>query len=182
MFNKSGLIILFLFLTFFLFPVDLPQPKNGELFTEFDSFRYAKFLKKPIAGNGYIAMDGKEKFVFIQEKPLHVEIRKNLDKVTYKKGFNMPVDISNMSMDMFFLFEEPDVLNANYDISKNSINDRDEYTITPKQKSNLKFLKVTGKEDIFEKVELYFNDDSRIIYIFNHTVTGVKPDEKYFQL
>ena len=71
----------------------------------------------------------------------------------------MPVDISNMSMDMFFLFEEPDVLNANYDIIKNIANDKDEYTITPKQKNNLKFLKVTGKEDIFEKVELYFNDE-----------------------
>jgi len=179
---KSKIILSLLFINFLIHSVELPHPKNDCLYTEFDSYRYAKFLKKPIAGTGYIVMDGKDRFVFIQTKPLHVEIRKNGDRVMYKKGNGMAVDVSNMAMDMFFLFEEQDTLNANYDISKNAISDKDEYIVTPKDiiNQNLKYIRIIGKLDVFESVELFFNDESKILYIFKNTITGSKPDEKYF--
>ena len=177
---KIKIILFLFFLTLVLSSIEIPQPRNGELFREFNSYRYARYLKKPIHGTGYIAMDGKDRFVFVQTKPIMVQIKKINDRITYKKGFNMPIDVSNMAMDMFFLFEDQDVLKSNYDITKNFINNKDEYRIVPKEKNNLTIIKVTAIEDKVEIVELDFKDDAKIIYNFKNTVTGVKPDEKYF--
>jgi Outer membrane lipoprotein carrier protein LolA len=177
---KKIFIICVLFLTFQLFSLELPRPKDDRLFAEYDSFRYAKFLKKPLAGSGYIAMDGKDKFVFIQIKPVSVEIKKSGGRTTYKKGSNMPVDISGMAMDMFFLFESDEKISAGYNVSKVAADGSDNYEITPKSPDNMINIKVTAKEDKVEKIEIFFKDGSRLIYLFKNAVTGKKPDERYF--
>jgi hypothetical protein len=177
---KNIFIICILLTAFQLFSLELPRPKDDRLFAEYESYRYAKFLKKPITGSGYIAMDGKDKFAFIQIKPVSVEIKKSGDRTTYKKGSNMPVDISGMSMDMFFLFESDEKISAGYNVVKSAGSDFDNYDITPKTADNITNIKVKAKEDKVEKIEIFFKDGGKIIYIFKNIVTGVKPDERYF--
>jgi hypothetical protein len=177
---KKIYIVYFILTSFLLFSLELPKPKNDQLFAEYDSYRYSKFLKKPITGSGYLAMDGKDRFVFIQLKPLIVEIRKNGGRITYKKGSNMPIDISNMAMDMFFLFETDENISINYNVIKTAGSEMDSYEIIPKAEQNLLKIKVTAKEDKVEKIEILFKDDSKIVYFFRNVFTGRKPDEKNF--
>lgn len=175
------IIIIFLLSNFIIFSQEqLPQPKNDQLYTEFVSYRYASYLKKPLAGSGYIAMDGKNKFIFKQIKPVIIEIKKNENKTTFKRGATEPIEIDEMENELFFLFGEQKNINQIYDISKKVINNKDNYYIVPKEKQNISNITLIGLDDKIEKIEIFFNDNSKIIYEFKNTVTGIKPDEKYF--
>lgn len=175
------IIIIFLFLNFIIFPQeDLPQPKNSRLFTEFVSYRYAPYLKKPLTGTGYIVMDGKNRFIFKQVKPVIIEVKKIDDKTTFKRGNTEPIEVNEMENELFFLFGDQTNIRRIYDISKKVINNKDNYYVVPKNKKDISNIFIVGIEDKFERIEINFNDNSKIIYEFKNTVTGIKPDEKFF--
>ena len=174
------IFIIFIFFNLNIFSQQLPQPKNDQLYTEFISSRYASYLKKPLIGSGYIAKDGKDKFIFKQIKPVNLEIKKMNNKVTYKRGTSDPVEISNVDNELFFLFDDPEKTGQFYNIDKKVVNKKDNYYLAPKDKQNISRIIIIGIEDIIERIEIYFSDNSKIIYDFKNTVTGKKPDEKYF--
>ena len=178
-FNKF-IFIVFLFLNFYIFLQELPQPKNNQLYTEFISYRYASYLKKPLIGSGYIAKNGENKFVFKQVKPFIIEIKKMNNKLTFKRGVSESVEINDMENELFFLFEESEKINQIYNINKKKTKNKDYYYLIPKKDQNISQIIIIGIEDKFEKIEIYFNDNSKIIYEFKNTVTGLQPDEKYF--
>ena len=58
-------------------------------------------------------MNGKDKFVFIQIKPVFVKIKKSGNVTSYQKGNSMPVDISSMAIDFFFYLKMKALLKKN---------------------------------------------------------------------
>ena len=108
-----------IFLFFVLFSIysqnltTLPHPKNSMLYTEFVSYKKATYLKKPIEMVGYIVMNGENNFLFKQTKPILIEVRKNNNKLTFKKESSPPIEIPNSpnGENIAFLFDK----NTNYD-------------------------------------------------------------------
>jgi len=176
------LIILFISVNI-IYSQNIPQPKNNQLYTEFTSTRTAKYLKKPLTANGFIVMDGLNNFLFKQTDPVLIEIKKIKGKITYKKGDNDPIEIDSKAQEFLIIFDNPENINKNFDIKKEIINKKDFYTVTPKNGSNENIIKIliTAVEDKIEIIEIYFTNGSKHTYKFRNTVTGKKPDEKYFK-
>ena len=126
-------------------------------------------------------MDGTNKFVFKQINPVKIEIKKVDKRITYKKGNAEPLTIDGLSDDIFFLFNyDSDNLGAKYNITRKYINNKEVYNIIPKEKKNIKHIILIAFDDKIEKIKIIFNDKSNLIYEFKNTITGIKPDEKYF--
>ena len=178
MFKKIILILLFFQLIILLFPQTIPQPKNNQLYTEFVSYRTALYLKKPIVSRGYIAMDGVEKFIFKQSCPVLVEIRKSNNLITYKRGDSEPIQVDFVSDNIFFIFGESEKIKEKYNVIQND--NKNKYYLTPKEKESIKQIIITAIDDIISKIEILFNDKTELVYEFKNTITGIKPDEKYF--
>jgi hypothetical protein len=188
MIKKYILTIIFLGLILPLFSQAIPHPKNDRLYTDFTCYRYAAYLKKPIISTGFIAMDGQANFLFKQISPLLIEIRKTGDKIIYKRGDQAPMEFSASSggavgttNSIIFLFDDSGKIKDKYNIVKKSLDGKDEYTVTPKEKEAVKQIFITAVEDRIETIKMYFADNTSYLYEFKNTVTGVKPDEKYFQ-
>ncbi len=180
--NKVFCIIIFVSAGINLFSQTLPKPKDGKLYTEFTFVRKSKYLKKPIIGSGYIAMDGTEKFIMKQSTPVLIVVRKNNKKMTIKKENNEPIEVDpKASGDIMFLFENDEVINARFNITKQTIEGMDKFMITPKTKEQIKSINVISTFDKVNTIEITFNDDSNLIYTFKNTLTGITPDEKYFK-
>jgi len=181
--NKKTLIFIFILMPCILSGNVLPKPVNNQMYTEYLSYKYTPYLKKPAVASGIIAMDGKNKFIFKQIKPVAFKIKKDQEKITYKRE-NMNeiiVEGSSSNYDFMFLFDESADLAKDYNINQKLLNEKIEFTILPKEKSKYKKIVVTSKEDKFEKLEFYFSDNSNLIYKFSNTITGKPVDEKVFE-
>ncbi len=164
------------------FPAVLPKPKNAMLYTEFDFVRTSKYLKKPVTGSGYIAMEGQDKFIFRQNSPVRIVVRKNGRKMTFQKEDAQPVEIDPKSGgDVMFLFDSDESINSRFDISAKRQDGRMLYSLVPKSDERIKSISVIAKGDRVEKIEINFANDSSLAYTFKNTVTGTAPGEKYFQ-
>lgn len=180
MIKRFILLILLFNSIFMVFSADLPQPKNNRLYTEFVSYRTANYLKKTIISSGYIVMDGKSRFLFKQIEPLDIEIRKNEDKITYKREDMEPVEVDTVSNAIIFIFDDPEKLKEKYTIEKTIKNNVDVYSIMPKGKDEIKSILIIGIEDKIQEVMVFFKNKTELIYKFSNTVTGTKPDEAHF--
>ena len=177
-------IIIFFFTVFclLLFPQDLPKPKNNQLYTEFTSYRYAPYLKKPLVSSGYIALDGQDKLVFRQNQPVSIVVKKAGEKITYQKGNNTPIEVTDASSnEILIIFGEQEGLQEKYDITKEIIDGKEKFTVIPKKNNRMKSMILFSAEDVLEKLEINFSDRSRLVYEFKNAVTGVSPDKKYFE-
>jgi hypothetical protein len=179
---KITLILIMMTITSVLFSETLPQPKNAQLYTEFNSKRTAPFLKKPITSSGYIVMDGKSNFLYKQTNPFNIEVRKKGSKLTFKKDKSEAITLPPTASgdNIAFLFEGDETFLENYDITKKAASNKDLYSIIPKKSEKVKEIQITGNDDKFESIKLIFNDKSEIFYEFKNTVTGTPPDEKLF--
>ena len=166
-----------------LYTIELPHPENDQLYTDFVSYRFANYLKKPIIGNGYIVMDGKNKFLFKQIDPINIEIRKVDDKILYKVKDNQPIEISNdQDENIMFIFYNSDLSNKNFDIQKKlNNNNKDFFNIIPKEKKNIINIEIISMLDKVEKITIYFINNSTLIYEFKNSITGKKPSEQFFK-
>lgn len=181
--DKRTLIFFFILIPAIFFGAELPKPMNNQMYTEYLSYKYTPYLKKPAVASGIIAMDGKDKFIFKQTEPVAFKIKKDQEKIIYKRE-NMNeiiVEGNSSNYDFMFLFDESVDLTKDYKINEKVINEKIEFTISPKVKSKYKKIVVTAKEDKFEKLEFYFSDNSNLIYEFSNTVTGKPVDEKVFE-
>jgi hypothetical protein len=160
----------------------LPQPKNDRLYSEFTARRSAPYLKRPLLSSGYIAMNGKDKFIFKQTKPSVIEVRKKEDRLTLKINNNAPMEINSNSNgdNISFIFDSPENLEKYYDITKTSADGNDEYQIVPKTRAKVDRIILTGIGDIILTIDIFFTDKSDILFEFKNTKTGTAPDEKYF--
>ena len=125
-------------------------------------------------------MEGLDRFLFIQTKPVYIEVRKISDKITFKKGDMQPIQVDAMSDGIIFIFTDSAKLKEKYTIIKKDINNKQEYLIIPKEKENISQILIIAIHDKIEKMKIFFNDKSNLVYEFKNTVTGIKPDEKYF--
>ncbi len=180
---KNYFIFFLLFLNFLLFSNELPQPKDNLLYTEFVSYKYSPFLKKPGISSGIIAMDGKEKFIFKQLKPVIFILKKIDGRFTFQRQNTkeVAVDGETYDNDFMMLFGDSNKLAESFNIVENKVNTKSIFTITPKTENKILKMIITAKGDAFEKIEMLFNDNSKLIYEFRNTVTGKKPDEKIFE-
>ena len=178
--KKLIFLILFLHCFVLIFSQTLPQPENNQLYTEFISYRTAEYLKNPIISTGYIVMDGRDKFLFKQDEPISIEIKKNNNIITFKKNGMQAIQVDSLSDDFTFLFDDPEKLKQKYFITKKNINNKEEYSVIPKQKENINQIIIITSGDKIEKIDINFNDKTNLVYNFKNTITGTKPDEKYF--
>jgi len=183
LFDKKTVILFFILIPCIFFGTAIPKPLNNQMYNEYLSYKYTPYLKKPAVSNGIIAIDGNDKFIFKQIKPVAFKIKKIQDRITYKRENmeEMIVDGKSSGNDFMFLFDESIDLAKDYNIVEKIINEKIEFTILPKEKSKYKKIVITAKEDKFEKLEFYFSDNSNLIYEFSNTVTGKPVDEKVFE-
>lgn len=182
---KFYLIVLLFITVFNLFSetVNLPMPLNFQLYTEFTAVKTSKFLKKPLQYTGYIAMDGKNNFIYKHTKPVEIIVRKSGTKLTYKTNSSGEIDISGSSSgsgdNIAFIFDEN--VSKDYEITKKSlVSGEFEFTMIPKKVHKILQVKITSKDDKFITIDMYFSDKSLLKYTFSNTVTGSPPDSKYF--
>ncbi len=128
-------------------------------------------------------MDG-EKFIFKQNKPVAIEIKKIEDKITLQKENSQPIELDSSSgsnNEIIFLFGNPDMVKDKYKVEKKEAADEDIYTVIPIKKEKIVLIIVIAKEDKVKKMDIKFLDASNLIYEFKNTVTGVKPNEEFFK-
>ena len=180
--KKKAIIFFFIIFIQVIYAVNLPGPKNDQLYTEFKSTRTSPYLKRPMSSSGYIVMNGKENFLFKQQKPVEINVRKDGEHMTLKIGNNPAVEINPDSGgdNIAFLFNNDGNLDKYYDITQSVSQGYDEYLVIPKKKSKIEKIIVQGKENIVISIILNFYDRSVITYTFKNTRTGTPPDEKYF--
>lgn len=174
------LLILFYSINIIVLSRNLPQPQNNQLYTEFNSVRTAPYLKRSIKGSGYIAMDGKEKILFKQEKPLNIEVRKTGIEVTFKRGKMEPINIDLQDNDIMLIFSDVEKLQENYTIDTTKKNNKDTFRLTPKKETRIKEIIIISNNINIEKLEIFYKDKSTLVYTFHNTITGIKPDERLF--
>ncbi|MBN2546095.1 MAG: outer-membrane lipoprotein carrier protein LolA [Spirochaetes bacterium] len=181
--DKKILISFFIIIPCLFFGSVLPKPQNNQMYTEYLSYKYTPYLKKPVVSSGIIAMDGKEKFIFKQIKPVAFKIKKVKGKITYKRESMDEIIIENNSSnnDFMFLFDESVDITKDYNVNEKKINDKTEFMILPKNKGKYKKIIIISNKDKFERLEFYFSDNSNLIYEFTNTVTGKPVDEKVFE-
>lgn len=187
LFLKRAIFVMAFFTVFnFLYTNGLPKPKNNQLYTDYVSYKYTPYLKRPVITTGFIALDGKDKFVFKQLMPVEFVIKRLNEKITFKRAGMAEVvidkDNSNAEYDFFFLFDEGYELLKEYNlIEKDIANGKKEFLITPKNKSNYSKIIVIAFDDKFESLELYFNNKTVLRYEFKNSITGQEIDKKYFE-
>lgn len=182
-------IILFINFTYLLFSQNkLPIPKDYKLYTDFVCYKKTKYLKKETITTGYIAMDGKNKFIYKQINPFVIEIRKRNNTILYKReNFNeITIEISDTNhndVDIFiislFNSEEKDFEN-NFFITKEVIKDYDYYKIIPKNTKYIKEIKAKGIDDKLTEIIITYIDNSLLRYEFKNVKTGKSIDENLF--
>jgi outer membrane lipoprotein-sorting protein len=180
--KKKSVILFFLNFLLFIYPETLPQPKNDQLYTEFTAKRTSTYLKKPVTGNGYIVMNGKNNFLFRQNTPVLIDVRKKGESLTLKINNNDPIEISSGSDNdnIAFLFDNPINLEKNYYISKTVSAGLDEFLVVPKKASKIEKIILTATGDMIRTLNVYFRDKTVVNYEFRNTKTGTIPDEKLF--
>jgi hypothetical protein len=186
LFLKRILIVSFIAFNVLIFSQELPHPKDQQLYTEFTSQRMAAYLKKPIISEGYIVMNGSERFTFKQSKPTLIEIKKTGGKIIYKRENMDPIvmDASGqMTADtdnIMFLFSNDQNIKDKFEINIKKINEKDEFTIIPNKKEKVDKITVMAIDDKIESIRIQFLNKSTLVYQFKNTVTGVVPDDKFF--
>ena len=184
-FLLSGLIA---FVPCFIWVQSLPKPDKDYLYTEFSSVRKLKYVKKPIVSSGYIAMNGKEDFIYRQETPTLLEIKKIGDAAFYKKENIAPIqiDLSKSNFDesysvIFLFYGDDEKVSEYFNITKTFKNNIDYYDIYPKKQGTIKQVSATGLGDKLYSIDMTYADGSTLSYKFANSVTGTKPDDKYFK-
>ncbi|OHD24411.1 MAG: hypothetical protein A2Y34_04165 [Spirochaetes bacterium GWC1_27_15] len=180
--------IIFVFLLFIvtisLYSQKIPHPKNSMLYTEFTAYKSALYLKKPIVSSGYIAMNGLDKFIFKQTKPIVIEVKKRENRMFFKREGMNEIEISgnnDNSDNIAFLFStNEDDLKKNFKIEQITTNGKQKYTVTPFKPTKVEKIEVIGIDDKIENIKIFFKDKSTILYEFKNTITGTSPNEKYF--
>lgn len=184
---RNRLIFVFIIITNFLFSQNrVPIPKYYKLYTEFISYRKMKYLKKESIATGYIAMDGKDKFIYKQKTPFIIEIKKKGDIISYKRenANEIIIDISDKSNSQFegivFLkiFNEENV--EDFIITKRTVKNIDYYEIIPKKIVYIDSIKANGIDDKLYELIISYKDGSTLRYEFKNTETGINIDEKLF--
>lgn len=172
----------------FMWAQSLPKPDKDYLYTEFSSVRKLKYIKKPIVSSGYIAMNGKEDFIYRQETPTLLEIKKIGDAAFYKKANIDPIqiDLSKSNFDesysvIFLFYGDDKTVGEYFDITKTFADNLDNYKILPKKQGTIKLISATGLGDKLHSIDMIYADGSTLSYKFSNSVTGTKPDEKYFK-
>ncbi len=172
----------------FIWAQSLPKPDKDYLYTEFSSVRKLKYVKKPIVSGGYIAMNGKEDFIYRQVTPTLLEIKKIGDTAFYKKANIAPIqiDLSKSNFDesysvIFLFYGDDEAVSEYFDITKTFANNLDNYKITPKKQGTIKLISATGLGDKLYSIDMTYADGSTLSYRFTNSVTGTKPDDKYFK-
>ncbi|HOJ64478.1 MAG TPA: hypothetical protein PLE45_08660 [Spirochaetota bacterium] len=178
------LILLFICGSFLFSQNRLPVPKDYKLYTEFISYKKFKYLKKESISTGYIAMNGKDKFIYKQLAPFVIEIRKKDNNLYYKRE-NMNeiiIDITNSSqfdIAIFFNLDDKE-FNENFVITKNKINNTDHYNIIPKNNSYVTNITAKGNDYKLEELTIFYKDGSFLRYEFKNTKTGMDIDSNLF--
>jgi hypothetical protein len=174
-------LMFFIGCSVFLNALDIPRPQNDQLYTEFIAHRHAAYLKKPLVSEGIIVLDGQERFLYRQNVPFLIVIKKMGKSVTYQKGSAAPYTVGEVQHDIMVLFEKSDKLTEKYDVTVVKRENDHLYTIIPKLKGDVQRILLTAVIDEVKSLELVFADQSRLVYYFKNTVTGKKPDEKLFE-
>lgn len=179
------IIVKLLFLKIFIFSQQLPVPKNYQLFTKYNSIQHSKFFKKEIKSSGYLIMDGKDTFLFKQELPVRVVIKKIGDRIIYKKGDNssIDIDIPDDKKSIFMIFQNSNNIYKYYNVVSSKIDNKNKFkfTITPIKNviNGIDKITMIAVEDKIQQMTLFYKT-GYLEYFFNSTITGTKPDKKYF--
>ncbi|MCG8573132.1 MAG: outer-membrane lipoprotein carrier protein LolA [Spirochaetes bacterium] len=180
-------LVIFIFTVVSFIPIlatELPHPKNNQLYTEYSCSRYTTYLKNPQLSTGIIVLDGEDQFLFQQNQPVQFKVLKNADTIFYQHGNRPAIAIDgegSTNNELMVLFDPSADIQSKYNVTKVKKNNLDHYHIIPKTKSNIKRMVMLANEDIVITLEIYFTDKSKLIYQFTNTITGEKPDAKYFQ-
>lgn len=170
--------------------MEIPVPENHYLFTKFEFERTAPFLRNPVKGEGIIVMSGKDRFLFNQIKPVEIKIIMNQGSVSYQKGDAKPIVMSGMPDDMdngniAVLFSgDTERINEFFNIEYKKENGKDYFLLKPlsdnKQFRTVDSIDIISSKDKIEIIKLNYKNRSVLKYVFKDTVTGIMPDEKYF--
>lgn len=181
---KKTMIIIFIMISYSVISLELPKPDNDMMYTEFISTRKATYLKKENISKGIIVMDGQDKFLYKQTMPFEFSIKKTDDIITYKKGDVPEIQLdsdSGNNNEIMVLFGDNETLNEEYDIKAKKNGEVTEFTLTPRKISKIDYIEVFASGDKFKSFTIFFKNKSTLSYEFINTMTGTKPDEKYFK-
>jgi hypothetical protein len=178
------ILFIFILLNLFMFinSENFPQPKNDQLYAEFTAKRTSVYLKQPVTSSGYIVMNGKNNFLFRQNKPVSIDVRRKNDSLTLKINNNEPVEIGSGpdSDNIAFIFNDPENLEKNYYITMTLSGGVNEYLVVPKKASKIEKIIAMASGDVIRTLNIYFRDKTVLSYEFRNTKTGTAPDEKLF--
>lgn len=183
--DLKNLTILFILLFCSFFPaytIELPVPENDMLYTEFICTTSSPYLKEKIVSSGIIVMNGKNKFLYRQDKPKKIILKKINEDVTFETetGIVTRLNSSIIYNEIMLLFDSPEHAGEVFFISLIEHKDQNEYKIIPKTDSPVENILLFARGDKISSIEISFKNRTRSVYTFYNTQTGKIAGDSYF--
>lgn len=158
------------------------MPEKGRLYTEFTCITTSPYVKNEVVSSGIIVVAGENRFLYRQDKPKKLIIKKIDDNMTLETGEGTvtPVSSSVIPEEIMLLFEVNADVEEKFEIVMTEHPSHNEYKITPREKSPVQTIFLYAAGDKVSSIRIHFKNRTKIVYTFHNTITGAGAGDKYF--